>query len=62
MNYDEERERVIEADQEFTSFPPPDYSKMTNEQIKLRTNIMKDEFERLFDENDQGNENEDDYL
>jgi len=53
MNYDQERERLIKEDQEFTSFPPPDYSKMTNAEIKQRTKILKDTFEELFENNEK---------
>ncbi|MGN8647903.1 hypothetical protein ACTNEO_05110 [Gracilibacillus sp. HCP3S3_G5_1] len=61
MNCEEERKRLIEEDQEFTSFPPPDYSKMTNEQIRFRTKLMKEAFKKAFDESDQDDE-EDEYL
>lgn len=50
MTYEEGRKRLIEQAQEFVSFPPPDYSKMTNEQIRRRTEIMKKSFEEAFDD------------
>ncbi|WP_018934575.1 hypothetical protein [Gracilibacillus lacisalsi] len=62
MNYDEERKRLIEEDQEFISFPPPDYSKMSNEQIRFRTKLMKEAFKKAFDEHDQYNEDDDEYI
>nr|WP_200862551.1 hypothetical protein [Priestia megaterium] len=52
MTYEEERQKLIEEDQEIVSFPPPDYSKMTNEQIKQRTKMIKSTFEFAFSEED----------
>ncbi|MBS7427450.1 MULTISPECIES: hypothetical protein [unclassified Virgibacillus] len=50
MTYEEERKKLIEQAHEFVSFPPPDYSKMTNEQIRRRTEIVKKSFEVAFDD------------
>lgn len=44
----EERKHLIEKDKEFIAFPPPNYSNMTNEQIKLRTSILESAFELAF--------------
>lgn len=41
MNREEERKMLIEEDQKFATFPPPDYSKKTNEQIRFRTELLK---------------------
>jgi hypothetical protein len=43
-----EREKLIKEDQEFVSFPPPDYSKMTNETIKMRTEMFRSMFRDLY--------------
>lgn len=45
MNREEERKMLIEEDQKIVSFPPPDYSKMTNGQIRLRTELLKSAFQ-----------------
>ncbi|EWG08804.1 hypothetical protein LG291_25725 (plasmid) [Cytobacillus firmus] len=47
-SYYEERYRLIEADVQFSSIPRPDYSKMTNEQIAKRTEMIDQTFEWLF--------------
>lgn len=47
-----ERMKLIEKDQEYVSFPAPNYSKMTNEQIRQRTKMLKDTFELAFSEDD----------
>ncbi|TFI48802.1 hypothetical protein E4O93_05870 [Diaphorobacter sp. DS2] len=39
-SYYEERYRLIEADVQFSSIPRPDYSKMTNEQIAKRIEMI----------------------
>lgn len=49
-----EREKLIFEDQKIVSFPPPDYSKMTNEQIRKRTEYMKSAFELAFEKDDEG--------
>lgn len=49
MTYEEERKELIQKDRVFVSLPPPTYSKMTNEQIKLRTEIFKAMFDDAFD-------------
>lgn len=47
-SYFMERYRLIEADVQFSSFPRPDYSRMTNEQISKRTEMIEQTFEWLF--------------
>lgn len=37
-----EREELIKRDQRFISFPSPDYSKMTNEQLRQRVQMLED--------------------
>lgn len=36
-----EREALIKEDQKFVTLPPPDYSKMSNEDIRNRTKMFK---------------------
>lgn len=50
MTYEEERKKLIEQAQEFVSFPRPVYSKMTNEQIRRRAEVIKKSFEEAFDD------------
>ncbi len=45
---DDERKRLIEEDRKIITLPPPDYSKMTNEQIRKRTQILEDTFNDLY--------------
>ncbi len=47
---DNERKKLIDKDRKITSFPPPDYSKMTNEQIRKRSQILKETFNDLYSE------------
>ena len=54
-----ERKKLIEEDSRFVSFPPPDYSKMTNEQIKQRTEMFKITFKMAFSKNDVDESNDD---
>lgn len=54
-----ERERLIEEDSVVVSFPPPDYSKMTNEEIALRTYIIRETFKMAFSEDDEEEEDDD---
>jgi hypothetical protein len=44
-----ERKKLIEQDQCFVTFPPPDYSKMTNEQIRKRTQLLESAFKLAFE-------------
>jgi len=52
MNDSEERKKLIEEDQKFITIHPVDYSKLTNEQIKLRTEILELMFKRAYEEQD----------
>lgn len=47
------RKKLIEADSQIITFPPPDYSKMTNEQIRKRTQMIKETFKEAFSENEK---------
>jgi hypothetical protein len=59
MDYQEERKKLIEKDQRFVSFPPPDYSKMTNEQIRKRTQMLEGAFKLAFEEVDKEDDEND---
>ncbi|MCM3488822.1 hypothetical protein M3689_05815 [Alkalihalophilus marmarensis] len=59
MNRQEEREKLIEADQNFVCIPPPDYSKMTNEEIRKRTEILEKTFEYAFEDDDEDEDDDD---
>ncbi|MBG9587393.1 hypothetical protein [Cytobacillus firmus] len=48
-----ERGKLILEDQKIVSFPPPDYSKMTNEQIRKRTEYMKSAFDLAFGKDEE---------
>lgn len=60
MDRQEERKKLIEADQNFVCIPPPDYSKMTNEEIRKRTEILEKSFDYAFDCDDEDDEDDDD--
>ena len=53
MTYEEERKELIQKDRVFVSLPPPTYSKMTNEQIKQRTEMFKAMFDDAFDDDSE---------
>jgi len=59
MDYQEERKKLIEKDQQFATFPPPEYSKMTNEQIKKRTQLLEGLFKLAFEKDEQEEEEKD---
>ncbi|GEM00886.1 hypothetical protein SAMN05421839_1026 [Halolactibacillus halophilus] len=60
MNDESERKALIKKDQEFSTLPRPNYEKMTNDQIRKRTEIMEQTFKVLFSETDD--EEDDNYL
>lgn len=55
----EERKRLIENNSQFVTMPPLDYSKLTNQQIELRTKIMESTFEMAFSEKDNEDDQDD---
>ncbi|WP_062323905.1 hypothetical protein [Halolactibacillus sp. JCM 19043] len=59
---DEERKALIKKDQEFSTLPRPNYEKMTNDQIRKRTEIIEQTFKVLFSETDDNDEEDDSYL
>lgn len=51
-----EREKLIEEASDFVCIPPPDYSKMSNDQIRKRIETMKLIFEAAFTEDEEDEE------
>ncbi|SES02884.1 hypothetical protein [Salipaludibacillus aurantiacus] len=45
-----ERERLIRKNENFVQLPPPDFSKMSNEQLENRLKMMETMFDRAFED------------